>query len=185
MLETAVRSGRGGDRRRGFTLIEVLIALAVVAIALLALLGVASESVRVAGELRARTLADWVAWNRIEEARLSPKPPVLGWTSGSTTMGPQRWRWRMHARTSVLPGLYKIRVEVAPAQSPHDTLATLIALYAPPSAAAIEAENAPQGALPTPGAPGTPGTLPVGLPMPVLGPGAPGGGPPGAPFPPP
>ncbi len=184
MAEPVARPGDPRTRRQGFTLIEVLIALAVVAIALLALLGVASESVRVAGELRTRTLADWVAWNRIEEARFSPRPPVLGWTSGTTTMGPQRWRWRMHARKSVLPGLYKLRVEAAPADHPRDVLATLIVLVAPPSPAALEAAGAPQGALPTPPAPGT---LPSGLPPPGNSPplGMPGGGMPGSPFPPP
>lgn len=175
MVKPAARRGHRRGRRGGFTLIEVLIALAVVAIALLALLGVASESVRVTGELRRRTLADWVAWNLIEEARYATKPPVLGWTSGTTTMGPERWRWRMHAGRSVLPGLYKIRVETAPADRPRDTLASLTALVAPPGPAALQAENAPpQGSLPTPPAPGM---LPPGLPLP----GGPGGGMPGPP----
>jgi general secretion pathway protein I len=183
VLDRDERPGGPRTRSRGFTLIEVLIALAVVAIALLALLGVASENVRVAGELRARTLADWVAWNRIEEARAATAPPVLGWTSGTTTMGPERWRWRMHARKSVLPGLYKIRVEAAPVDRPHDVLATLIALVAPPSPAELQAENAPQGALPTPP---VPGQLPAGLPTPTPGPsfGMPGGGMPDPTLPP-
>lgn len=158
-------------RTRGFTLIEVLIALAVVAIALLALLGTTAEDVRVSRELRDRTLADWVAWNQVEQARLATTPPPLGWTDGIVRMGGRRWQWRMDAQRSVLPGLYKIRVEVSPAKRYHDVLAVLNALVTPPSPAAVEAEQSPNGTLPNPA---SANNLPYGLGLPPnLGDGGP------------
>ncbi|MNC92357.1 putative type II secretion system protein I precursor [compost metagenome] len=56
-------------RQAGFTLIEVLVALAIVSIALLAALRAAGQGTTHAGDLRARLLAGWVAENRLAEHR--------------------------------------------------------------------------------------------------------------------
>ncbi len=55
----------------GFTLIEVLVALAVIAIGLVAVLAVAARSGRVDSELQQQTFAAWVANNQLERMRLS------------------------------------------------------------------------------------------------------------------
>ena len=65
-------------QRSGFTLIEVLIALAVVALALLGLTRTAALEVSDFGALRERTLAGWVAANVLAEARLSGALPPSG-----------------------------------------------------------------------------------------------------------
>ncbi len=70
--EVRVHAGGGEDRwrsRRGFTLVEVLVALAIVSIALLAALRAAGQGTNAAGELRLRLLAGWVAENRLAEHR--------------------------------------------------------------------------------------------------------------------
>ena len=68
--------------RRGFTLIEVLIALAVVALALLGLTRVAALQVRDFDALRERTFAGWVAANALEETRLGASLPSTGRSDG-------------------------------------------------------------------------------------------------------
>src|SRR5256885_498304 len=64
------RSARTMIRRasRGFTLIEILVALAIIAVALAAGLRALSQSIDSAGALKQRTLALWVAQNRIAAA---------------------------------------------------------------------------------------------------------------------
>jgi len=56
---------------RGFTLVEVLVALMIVAIGLAALMTAVSGAARTSGYLRDKTLAQWIALNRITEVRLT------------------------------------------------------------------------------------------------------------------
>jgi general secretion pathway protein I len=56
---------------RGFTLVEVLVALMIVAMALAALMVAVSGTARTSGYLRDKTLAQWMALNRLSEVRLN------------------------------------------------------------------------------------------------------------------
>lgn len=56
---------------RGFTLIEVMVALIVVALGLTALMVAVSGTARTTGYLRDKTLAQWIAMNRLTEVRLN------------------------------------------------------------------------------------------------------------------
>jgi general secretion pathway protein I len=56
---------------RGFTLVEVLVALMIVAIGLAALMQTVSSTARTSGYLRDKTLAQWMALNRLSEVRLN------------------------------------------------------------------------------------------------------------------
>jgi general secretion pathway protein I len=58
-------------RQRGFTLVEVLVALMIVAMALAALMVAVSGTARTSGYLRDKTLAQWMALNRLSEVRLN------------------------------------------------------------------------------------------------------------------
>jgi general secretion pathway protein I len=58
-------------RTRGFTLVEVLVALMIVAMGLAALMITVSSTARTSGYLRDKTLAQWMALNRISEVRLN------------------------------------------------------------------------------------------------------------------
>jgi general secretion pathway protein I len=61
----------GGTRERGFTLVEVLVALMIVAMGLAALMITVSSTARTSGYLRDKTLAQWMALNRLSEVRLN------------------------------------------------------------------------------------------------------------------
>ena len=65
------RSRRHVAGNRGFTLIEVLVALMVVAMGLAALMIAVSSTARTSGYLRDKTLAQWMALNRLSEVRLN------------------------------------------------------------------------------------------------------------------
>ena len=78
----------------GFTLLEVLVALAVLAIAMAALLRVASTSTSTFAELRNRTLAGWVAENAVARLRLQARWPSVGsQLQGHQRMAGHDWHW--------------------------------------------------------------------------------------------
>lgn len=84
---TPVRRRPGAAR--GFTLIEVLVALMVVAMGLAALMTAVSGAARTSGYLRDKTLAQWIALNRLSEVRLTANKlaavsPVGGSSSGQS-----------------------------------------------------------------------------------------------------
>ena len=58
-------------RERGFTLVEVLVALMIVALGLTALMTSVSSAARTSGYLRDKALAQWIGLNRLAEVRLN------------------------------------------------------------------------------------------------------------------
>jgi len=83
-----------GARRDGFTLVEVLVALAIISIALLAALRVAGGSTSSVGELRVRLLAGWVAEDLLAEQRARGDWPSLGILRGTQRQGGVDFVWR-------------------------------------------------------------------------------------------
>lgn len=79
---------------RGFTLVEVLVALAIVSIALLAALRAAGQGTAAVGELRSRLLAGWVAENRLAEHRARGDWLALGIARGTQSQGGVEFAWR-------------------------------------------------------------------------------------------
>ena len=82
------------SRRKGFTLVEVLVALAIVSIALMSALRAAGEGTNNVGELRARLLAGWVAENLLAEHRARADWLPLGVQRGSAREGGLDFAWR-------------------------------------------------------------------------------------------
>ena len=68
----------GGARGRGFTLVEILVALTIVAIALMASLRAVGSLAQSAGDMRGRTLAQWRAENRLSQIRVQHEYPAVG-----------------------------------------------------------------------------------------------------------
>jgi general secretion pathway protein I len=99
---------------RGFTLIEVIIALFVVALGIGALLSALVSSADSLGRLRDKSMAEWIALNRISEVRLSGRKPTAGVTSGSVEYGGRPWSWQQIVSDPGLAGMLRIDVQVAP-----------------------------------------------------------------------
>ncbi len=78
---------------KGFTLLEVLVALVFVAIVLTGLVKGVGENVNNANELQDKTFAQWVAVNKINEWRLQNLFPAISRTTGEQMMGEQEWYW--------------------------------------------------------------------------------------------
>jgi len=103
-------------RMRGFTLLEVLVGLLVLALALIALTRTAALQVDAFGQLRDRTLAGWLAQDLLVETRLGPLPKP-GTSNGTRRFGPAEWGWEVRVQKTDVATIFRIDVRVfAPAQ---------------------------------------------------------------------
>lgn len=102
------------DRARGFTLLEVLIALAIVALSAGALLGAVTSSASNVIYLKQKTLAEWVALNRLTEIRIAVDMPSTGKRKGSSTMGGMRWEWEEEVIELPIEGSFRVDVRAHP-----------------------------------------------------------------------
>jgi len=80
-------------KSRGFTLIEVLVALVIVAIGLAALMITISSTARTSGFLRDKTLAQWIALNRISEVRLNLAKAGQNTDTGQVNFANRTWHY--------------------------------------------------------------------------------------------
>jgi general secretion pathway protein I len=109
---------------RGFTLLEMLVALAVFSLAALALLRLEGATVRQTGELDERMLAQLVARNLAVETLTDPAPPPIGASAGETVNGGRTWRWsRVTSRT---PDQQLVRVDISVATSRAPSTLTIV-----------------------------------------------------------
>jgi general secretion pathway protein I len=99
-------------KARGFTLLEVLVALVVLALSLTALVRLSGLEARALADLRERTLAHWVAANVLEETRLAEAWPGTGTRSGSARMGGREWRWSLLVQETDEPAIRRLDVSV-------------------------------------------------------------------------
>jgi len=80
-------------KNNGFTLIEVMVALTIIAISLGALLSTSGTQANSAGYLKHKTLAHWVAVNELTQIRIAKEFPDPGDKKGSTEMAGKEWYW--------------------------------------------------------------------------------------------
>jgi general secretion pathway protein I len=113
-------------RSHGFTLIEVLVALAIIAVALAAGLRAVAQSTDSATLLKQRTLALWVAQNRLAEAQLAPDGPAEGIRDGEAAQAGSRFRWRETVSRTPNASFRKIELTVVDPASPDYALAQLV-----------------------------------------------------------
>ncbi|MGI9264517.1 MAG: type II secretion system minor pseudopilin GspI [Gammaproteobacteria bacterium] len=98
---------------RGFTLIEVLVALVIVALSLTALAASMSQMLDAAVTMRDRTYASWIAQNKIVEMRLANVVPEVATTSGEIEYGNGTWEWRAVVSETGIENFMRIDVSVS------------------------------------------------------------------------
>ncbi len=99
-------------RSFGFTLIEILVALAIIAVALTAGMRSLAQSADSATALKARTLALWVAQNRLAAAQAASPWPGLGNYRGNATQAGATFLWREDVTSTPNPAFRKIDIAV-------------------------------------------------------------------------
>jgi general secretion pathway protein I len=96
----------------GFSLLEVVVAIAVFSLGAMATLNVLGQSGRNAKADEARLIAGIVAENRIAEVMAMSRPPPTGATRGSETALSRTWDWEMRVVPSPEPRILRIDVSV-------------------------------------------------------------------------
>jgi len=118
-------------RGRGFTLIEVLVALAVLAIALAAVMRAVAQSADTAIALRDRTQAMWVAQDRLREHLLQRDWPSPDTRSGVSQFAGREWQWREQVLATPLKELRRIEIDITAVEG-KETLARLVGFLRDP-----------------------------------------------------
>jgi general secretion pathway protein I len=135
---------------RGFTLIEVVVALIVVSLGMLAVIETVGGTARNSGYLRDKTIAHWVAMNKVTEARLLPTAPGVDKTSDEVEMAGRKWRWTMDVKQTPVESIRRIDVSVRPAEAPEkSSMASVSGFYgtavAPAGTTLIQWKGSPDG----------------------------------------
>jgi general secretion pathway protein I len=110
---------------QGFTLIEMLVALAVFSLAALALLRLEGATVSTTALLQEQALAQIVARNLAVEALTDPQPPAFGATRGEAMNAGRKWRWVRVVGRSPEPRIQQIRIAVRRERGPESANLTL------------------------------------------------------------
>ncbi len=103
--------------QRGFTLLEILVALAVLALAMGAVIKATSDYTVSQAHLRDRTMATWVARNVLADFQVHKEWPSIGEQKDTMEMGGREWDWLARTSQTDEAELRRLDVEVRPADS--------------------------------------------------------------------
>ncbi len=98
---------------RGFTLIEVMVALAIISLSLTAVAAKMGRMIDTSNSMRERTYASWIAQNKITELRLANIIPKVGSTSGEIDYADTTWAWRAVISEAGFENLFRVDVSVS------------------------------------------------------------------------
>ena len=129
-------------RSRGFTLIEVLVALVVVSLGMLGVIQTVSQTASNSSYMRAKTIAHWIAMNRLTETRLLAAAPKIDKSSDDVEMAGREWRWTMEVKQTPVETIRRIEIKVRLKDAPENSsMASISGFYgsavAPPGTTLI------------------------------------------------
>jgi general secretion pathway protein I len=110
---------------RGFTLVEILVALAILAVALAAGMRAVAQATDGATLLKQRTLALWVAQNRLAAAQAAVPWPPTGTRDGDATQANMHFMWHENVTGTPNPSFRKIEITVTDPDVPDYALARI------------------------------------------------------------
>lgn len=97
----------------GFTLVEVMVALTIVAFSLTAIAASMNQMIDAANSMRERTYASWIAQNKIAELRLANVTPEVSSTSGEVDYANGQWVWQADVSETGIENFYRVDVAVS------------------------------------------------------------------------
>jgi general secretion pathway protein I len=113
---------------RGFTLIEMLVALAVVSIALAAISSNYINYVDTTARLKDHTIARWVAENQLVKTKIETPWPALGSHQGTIHFAGADWNWEKVIRPSADRDFRQVEIQVGKKSAPGKSMAPLFSL---------------------------------------------------------
>ncbi|HEJ9097001.1 type II secretion system minor pseudopilin GspI [Serratia odorifera] len=99
-------------KARGMTLLEVMVALAILALAGLAVMKTSGEQIRNLDRLEQKQFAAWVADNQLTLLRLQQVWPAERWHHGVSVMAGLEWHWRWRGVATSAAALRAVEIEV-------------------------------------------------------------------------
>ena len=110
------------NQSQGFTLLEVLVALAILAVCMAAVARAAGSGANHVEAMRERTLADWVAQNRLALHTARGDWLPVGTQNGEEEQAGQRFTWREEVSATPNPTMRRMVVSVYGANEPDHPL---------------------------------------------------------------
>jgi len=111
---------------QGFTLIEVMLAMAIFAIAGVALLGSADTNLRTLSQLEKKMIASWVVSNQLVEASLDQSWPPKNNKTGKSDIAGHEWFWQQKVIKTTDKNMRAIVVEVRANEKDKSALALMM-----------------------------------------------------------
>ena len=111
---------------KGFTLLEVLLAMAVFAIAGVALLGAAGNNFNNLGHLEEKMVANWVASNQLVSSHLDKSWPPKDKKKGQVEMAERQWYWQQKVIKTTDKDMRAIIIEVRRAEDDKQLVTSLM-----------------------------------------------------------
>ena len=106
-----INKGTSKNKQKAFTLLEVLVALAVLTLGLGTVLKVTANQVTQSAILKDKTVALWVANNKANEIQLGNWPET-GTSNGHEMMANQEWRWQLKVSNTADKDLRRLDIDV-------------------------------------------------------------------------
>ena len=98
--------------KKGFTLLEVMVALAVIALGLAAVIQTVTATTSNTIHLRDKTFAYWVAQNQLAEVELTAASPKTGFTDGEEMLAGLTWHWTRKIEGTEDPDTSRVEITV-------------------------------------------------------------------------
>jgi general secretion pathway protein I len=112
-------------KQRGFTLLELLVAMAILAMTGVTLMRVSSEHIRSVSYLEELSVASMIAENQLQLARLDTKWPPKPRQDGQVEMAKRKWKWIQETLETDDPNFRLVRVKVSTEDNPDQVVTTL------------------------------------------------------------
>jgi general secretion pathway protein I len=130
-MNSVVRVGS----QNGFTLIEVIVALGIIATAMAAVMMTVSSTARNAAGLKERTFAHWVAMNQMAELHImnDREWPAIKKTTGTALMAEHEWHWEQEVEKTPVEKIRKVTIRVRVNEEDEYPMAALVGYVQEPS----------------------------------------------------
>ena len=116
----------------GFTLIEVLVALAIVTLGMFAVVTQLNRYAMSASYIEQKTLASWIATNTITELSIDSEWAPLGTSELNLEFANRLWRWRAEVTETEIENLRRVDVYVSLSEEPQQIIHRVSGLLEPP-----------------------------------------------------
>jgi general secretion pathway protein I len=124
-------------RARGFTLLEAMVALVIVALGMMAVNGQLNRYVVAASFVEEKTLASWIGTNQITALSVGTTWPAVGTHDEDVEFAQRKWRCHIVVTETDVMNLHRVDVSVSLKDNPERVIDKVSGLVEPPVPAGI------------------------------------------------